>query len=142
MGRVRPALQLAEELVDVGRADRPGDRDEPRLDQVFLARGQDDRRLLADQGGDERELRLGQGHRATAAGRPVFTRLIRTAAIRSSGSTSSARLAPTTAPGMPQTTEVASSWARISAPASLSTFAPPRPSCPIPVSTVAYADAP
>ena len=52
----------------------------------------------------------------------------REAAIWFSGSTSSASPAPTIAPGIPQTTELASSCASTSAPASRNTRAPSRPS--------------
>ncbi len=47
---------------DVLLAQRAGDRGEPGLDQVLLARLQVDRAALADHLGDEREVRRGQGH--------------------------------------------------------------------------------
>src|SRR6185437_15526141 len=57
--------------------------------------------------------------------------------IASSGSTSDGTPACTTAPGMPHTTLVASSWVIMVPPAAAIVRAPSVPSCPIPVSTTA-----
>ena len=73
---------------------------------------------------------------------PAFTREVRYEAISSSGSTASASPASTTAPGMPQTTELASSWAtHLGAGRRAAPSQPSRPSWPMPVSTTAQRDA-
>src|SRR4029079_1591016 len=72
---------------------------------------------------------LGNHARSPPNSRVIF------AAISPIGSTADARPALVTWPGMPQTTLVASSCAMTEPPAATISFAPRKPSDPIPVST-------
>src|SRR5947207_2820741 len=59
---------------------RARDRQQPRLDQVFLAWCEDDRGLPSDQPRDKGEVRCGQGHECTTFGKAtewVATRVVR-----------------------------------------------------------------
>ena len=62
------APQPGDQAADVGLPDRAGDRGQPRLDQVLLARLQVDRAALPHHRGDEQEVGLGQAHRVTPSG--------------------------------------------------------------------------
>src|SRR5918998_3980157 len=146
-GRLRagPGADRVDQLADVGQAHGAGDGQQPRLHQVLLARSEHDRALPVHQLAHPVEARRSEGHRrppagAVAAARagetvgPVMRRVI-ASATRSSGSTSSAKPAVATAPGLPHTTEVAWSWTTTAPPASRMRPAPRRPSEPMPVST-------
>src|SRR2546428_5785199 len=70
----------------------------------------------------------GPGHDA-----PPETSFTSAAASASRGRIWSASPAATAAPGMPNTTDVSSSWATVRPPASLTARSPATPSCPIPL---------
>src|SRR5207237_2820134 len=102
-----------DELRDVGDAPLPGDRQQARLDEVLLARLENDGALLVHERADPVEAGGGEGHRGPPAKMaPVRACtparcLLMASGMRSSGRVSSARPACAIAPGMPQTTEVA-----------------------------------
>src|ERR1700674_170869 len=82
-------------------------------------------------------------------GRPAVAKALRMNTLRTSsgpmpasGYMRSARVAATTLPGIPQTTEDASSWTITAPPASRMTADPRVPSVPMPVSTTASTFAP
>jgi hypothetical protein len=103
--------QPGDDTRDVPLADRPGDRGEPRLDEVLLAGLQVDGTALAHELRDEGEVRSLQGHVVTAAAEADRESAFASAGpIWGSGRILSASPAPATAPGIPQTTLVASSW--------------------------------
>jgi hypothetical protein len=127
-----------------------GERGQTGLDEVALRVRQHDGRLAPHEVGDVAEVQgaQGGGHRPASAAdrdwtaRPTPARAPSTSATRSRGTTSSARPARTTAPGMPHTTLVRSSCARTVPPAARISSAPRRPSCPMPVRTSASAASP
>src|SRR4051812_9650418 len=130
-------------LRDVGDALPAGDRQQPRLDEVLLARLENDGALLVHERTDPVEAGGGEGHRGPPAGMapvrawtPARWRLM-ASGMRSSGRVSSARPAWAIAPGIPHTTEVAWSCTTTVPPAERISAAPLRPSEPIPVSTTA-----
>ena len=65
--RVGPGAHRLDELRDVGHAQLPGDRQQPRLDQVLLARLEHDRALLVHERADPVEAGGGEGHRGPPA---------------------------------------------------------------------------
>src|SRR5450631_4055506 len=141
---VRPRLQTGHQRTDVGETGLPDQRHEPTLDQILLAGAEHNRGLLLDQVSDKSKRARRDAHSVppyrgpleaaidagmTACGaearmtrgapvrRPAPTAAFSVSAIRLSGTTSSARPAATIAPGMPHTTEVASSWTTMCPPA-------------------------
>src|SRR5262249_6130796 len=114
-----------------------------RFDQIALVRVQGDGAALQQESANDIEVQVGHegadGHPAppgaAAPGEAIAadTRRTISSPIRESGSTRSASPARATWPGMPQTTDVASSWTRICPPAARIASQPRRPSCPMPV---------
>src|SRR3954468_22865616 len=136
-----PGAHRLDVLRDVGDAHLPGDGQQPRLDEVLLARLQHDRALLVHERADPVETGGGEGHRGpparmapVRAWTPARWRLM-ASGMRSRGRISSARPACAMAPGIPQTTEVGWSWTMTVPPAARISEAPLRPSEPIPVNT-------
>src|SRR4051812_38571941 len=114
--------QARDQVAQRGQALAAYDRRQARVDQVCLARLEDDRGALVDQLPDEIEvrvaalhLRLQRRHRASQAiafPRPAHTLRTISAEMLCSGRTASARPARATKPGIPQTTLLCSSCAR------------------------------
>src|SRR3546814_406674 len=125
-GRPRVLHQVANEPVDRAAVQAAGDRGEAALDQVGLVRRQDEAALPADQPRDEVEFL--RRHRSA----PPAIRASR-GPISDIPTISLQIPARATAPGMPQTTLVASSWAITRPPASTTARQPASPSWPIPV---------
>src|SRR5690606_24894731 len=108
------------------------ERTEPGLDEVLLAGAELDRTVRADEVAHVGEGLGGYGH-----GRVPEVAAARAWAMVPTGSTWWACPAVVTAPGIPHTTDVCSSWARTWPPARAISPAPSRPSDPMPVSTSA-----
>src|SRR5262245_7082173 len=89
---------------------RSSDWPEPRFDEVALGGIERNGTVIQDQSANEIEILVGH--------RPALTRRTISGPTRLSGNTRSASPARATEPGMPQTTDVASSCVRICAPAS------------------------
>src|ERR671913_1255069 len=145
-GTLGRAAESGDEPVETILPAGPDDRQQAGLDEVLLPGLEGDRRAAMDELADVGEVGRGDAHELAPApsrelgeapSRARRSALTRSAAIAGSGRIRSARPAVATAPGIPQTIEVASSWTTISAPAARSRSLPRSPSCPMPVRTQA-----
>ena len=123
------ASQLVDQPGDALGAALAHERQQAGLDQVLLAALQHDGGALPHHGADVLEVVRREAHDrdhppAPTAVRPRATRRVMALATAVTGRTSGVRPAWTTAPGMPQTTEVASSWTTTEPPASTMRAAP------------------
>src|SRR6202022_650868 len=127
LGRVPELPHQRREPGEAGLADQ---REQPAFDQILLARGKHEPGVLLEHGAQKIVIR-----RTHALPPENNSRSL--GAMRSSGSTAEQRPARATAPGMPQTTLLASSWATTLPPAAPLAAAPRAPSAPMPVRTSA-----
>src|SRR6185437_11327265 len=128
--RLSAVLQLLHQLRQSRQAGLARQRDQPAFDQILLVRREIEAGALLQQ--LAQELVIERRHdRSPAKKRTSF------GAIWLSGRTAAQMPALAAAPGMPQTTLVASSWAMTLPPAATISLPPRAPSDPIPVSTPA-----
>src|SRR6185437_1068947 len=129
LGRRAPqALRQRIQISQLFPLDQPP---EPGFQQVDLVLADDQPGARLQQGGERFEGIVGQGGTHVRAIRSISSSF---GAMRGSGSTAWQSPAWATAPGMPQTTLVASSWAIAPPPALMTALVPASPSCPMPVS--------
>src|SRR5436305_197015 len=128
--RVGPAFYLLHEFAEADQAVLARQRDQPALHQILLVGGQIEAGALSQQ--LAQILIVRRRHDRTPA-----NSWISFGAIWPSGSTAAQIPACVAAPGIPHTTEVASSWAMTLPPAATICLPPRMPSEPMPVSTTA-----
>src|SRR6516162_25088 len=137
-GHQRPVLAGAQRLYEIAEAREvrlARDRKEPAFNQVLLVGREHETRALLQAAPQIVVIERGHG-RTPANSRNIF------GAISGSGNTAEHRPACATERGMPQTTQVASSWAMTLPPLATISVAPRVPSVPMPVSTSASAAEP